>query len=289
MDLNKTGQFISAMRKQKDMTQKELADRIGVTDKAVSRWETGKGFPDVSILKTLSEVLEVSITEIVNGETVPPEEVAEKADNALIDALSYSKKMSRKVVGIVMLIFGIGLIAFPPLFIAQVGLSIFSIFGAALLVFGIAVLCIKKPLSMTTVFQFEKRFAGVGTIIMLAVTLVLQSLPHGAVLIFSDGPDIRLRQTYSYFSLVTFGYANFFPLITAILTAVIFALSIAAFIKNYSVKRVQNSTFICTIITVLFSILSWIMFGSQYVTGSGIAISILLFASLVPQAFSNRD
>jgi transcriptional regulator with XRE-family HTH domain len=68
MDLNKTGLFISALRKQNGLTQKELAEKIGVTDKAVSRWETGKGFPDVSILKLLAEVLNVSITEIVNGE-----------------------------------------------------------------------------------------------------------------------------------------------------------------------------------------------------------------------------
>lgn len=51
MDLKKTGLFISGMRKEKSMTQKELAERLSVTDKAVSRWETGKGFPDVSILK----------------------------------------------------------------------------------------------------------------------------------------------------------------------------------------------------------------------------------------------
>ena len=60
MDLNKTGLFISAMRKQKDMTQKDLADKIGITDKAVSRWETGKGFPDVSLLTPLAEALGVS-------------------------------------------------------------------------------------------------------------------------------------------------------------------------------------------------------------------------------------
>jgi transcriptional regulator with XRE-family HTH domain len=289
MDLNKTGLFISAMRKKRDMTQRDLADVIGVTDKAVSRWETGKGFPDVSILIILSEVLEVSITEIVNGETVPPEKIAEKADDALVEALTYSKRMSRKAIGVAMLIFGIGFIVFPPLFIAQAGLSILSIIGALLLIFGIALLCIKKPLFTVRMFQLEKRFTGAVTIIMLAATLVLQSLPHGVVLIFSDGPDVRIRQTFSYFSLIPFGYANFFPLITAIFTAVIFVLSIVAFIKNYSVKRVQNAAFICAIITVIFSTLSWIMFGSQYVTGIGIAVSILLFISILPQAFSNRD
>ncbi|NPV42659.1 MAG: helix-turn-helix transcriptional regulator [Firmicutes bacterium] len=54
MNFKKIGLFISSMRKEKSMTQKELAERLSVTDKAVSRWETGKGFPDVFILKNLS-------------------------------------------------------------------------------------------------------------------------------------------------------------------------------------------------------------------------------------------
>lgn len=95
MDLNKTGLFISALRKQNGLTQKELAEKICVTDKAVSRWETGKGFPDVSNIKSLAEVLNVSITEIVNGERTTPENIEEKSDNAIIEAFNYSKQMSK--------------------------------------------------------------------------------------------------------------------------------------------------------------------------------------------------
>ena len=95
MDLKKTGLFISGSRKDKGLSQQELADKIGVTDKAVSKWETGRGFPDVSILKTLSGVLEVSITEIINGDTVSPESIEEKADNALLEAFYYTKSMAR--------------------------------------------------------------------------------------------------------------------------------------------------------------------------------------------------
>lgn len=54
MDLKKTGAFLAASRKKQKMTQKELAEEIGVTDKAVSRWETGRGFPDVSVLQPLA-------------------------------------------------------------------------------------------------------------------------------------------------------------------------------------------------------------------------------------------
>ena len=96
MELKKIGMFIASSQKEKNMTQKELADRIGVTDKAVSRWETGRGFPDVSILKSLSEVLGMSITEIVNGEKSLPETAKENAVSALLEALNYSERMSKK-------------------------------------------------------------------------------------------------------------------------------------------------------------------------------------------------
>ena len=288
MDLKKIGLFISVSRKDKGYTQKELADKIGVTDKAVSRWETGRGFPDVSSLKLLSEVLEVSITEIINGEAASPETIEEKADNALIEALAYSKEMGRKAIAIVMIILGIGLIAVPPLFMAGSGLPFFMAVGAVTLVLGIIVLCYKKPFFRTRSLRLRPRMTGAASILVVATIIFLQTLPYGAVLVFSDGPGSQIRRTFSYFSLAPFGYANFFPLITAILTVVILVLTVVAFIKNYKAKRIQDSAFICTVIAIIVSTLSWILFGLQYITGVGIAISVLLAASLVLQAFSNR-
>ena len=57
MDIQKTGLFLAELRKQKGYTQKELAEKLMVTDKAVSRWETGRGLPDTSLLKALSDFL----------------------------------------------------------------------------------------------------------------------------------------------------------------------------------------------------------------------------------------
>lgn len=65
---NKTGQFIARRRKAIGLTQKELAEKLGVTNKAVSKWETGGGMPDVSVLETLAGVLEVSVDELLKGE-----------------------------------------------------------------------------------------------------------------------------------------------------------------------------------------------------------------------------
>lgn len=65
---NRTGQFIARRRKAIGLTQKELADRLGVTNKAVSKWETGGGMPDISVLQELSRILEVSVDELLAGE-----------------------------------------------------------------------------------------------------------------------------------------------------------------------------------------------------------------------------
>ena|GEM_PF-492086 len=94
MDLNKIGSFISSLRKQKEMTQMDLAEMIGVTDKAISRWETGKGFPDVSLLTTLADALDVSVTDIIYGEKIELNEKnsAEIMETAIINTLDYSQR-----------------------------------------------------------------------------------------------------------------------------------------------------------------------------------------------------
>lgn len=73
MNPTKTGQFIQELRKERKLTQTELAEMLMITNKAVSRWETGDGFPDVVILPKLSEILGVSVDEILKGERITKE------------------------------------------------------------------------------------------------------------------------------------------------------------------------------------------------------------------------
>ena len=68
MDCQKVGKLILSLRKEKNMTQKKLADEIGISDKTISKWERGLGCPDVSLLSTLSQVLGVNIEKILAGE-----------------------------------------------------------------------------------------------------------------------------------------------------------------------------------------------------------------------------
>ena len=68
MDPKKFGAFVALCRKEKNMTQLELAQELKVTDKAVSRWERGKGFPDISLLVPLAEALDITVLELMNSE-----------------------------------------------------------------------------------------------------------------------------------------------------------------------------------------------------------------------------
>ena len=68
MDLNKISNFIKTKRKELGITQNELAEKLFVTEKAISRWETGRGTPDISLLLPLSKELNIDVSELLNGE-----------------------------------------------------------------------------------------------------------------------------------------------------------------------------------------------------------------------------
>ena len=95
MDKLKVGSFIAEQRKLRSLTQKQFADMLGVTDKAVSRWETGKSYPDTETLEKISEVFEVSISDILSGEIAKPENKVEAADKNIIDAILLTKNQQK--------------------------------------------------------------------------------------------------------------------------------------------------------------------------------------------------
>ena len=90
MDQIKMGKFIAALRKEKGLTQEKLGERLGVTNKTVSRWENGNYMPDVEMLSLLSEEFSVSINELISGERLAAEDFKKAADNNLVAALNNS-------------------------------------------------------------------------------------------------------------------------------------------------------------------------------------------------------
>ena len=90
MDQMKIGKFIAALRKEKSMTQEQLGEKLGVTNKTVSRWENGNYMPDVEMLSLLSKEFGVSIHELISGERLLTEDFRKVADDNLVTALSNS-------------------------------------------------------------------------------------------------------------------------------------------------------------------------------------------------------
>lgn len=113
MDKEKTGQLITELRKEKGLTQKQLADALNVTDKAVSKWERGLSFPDISMLEPISELLGVSIMEILAGERQPEDatltrEQAQDLINASVELgdeeIRHKKERSRLIIIILIVV-----------------------------------------------------------------------------------------------------------------------------------------------------------------------------------------
>ena len=76
MDQIKIGSFLKELRQEKEMTQEQLAEQLNVSNRSVSRWETGKGFPDISLVETLAEALGISVIELFSGQTVTNQNVS---------------------------------------------------------------------------------------------------------------------------------------------------------------------------------------------------------------------
>ncbi len=96
MDQIKIGKFIAELRKQQNMTQLDLATKLGVTDRAVSKWENGRGLPDISLIKPLCEALDISINELLNGERIVAEQTIKIANQNVLGVLSDRQREIKK-------------------------------------------------------------------------------------------------------------------------------------------------------------------------------------------------
>ena len=96
MDAQKFGTFIAQCRKEKGMTQSELAAKIMVTDKAVSRWERGKGFPDIHLLLPLAEALEVSVFELMHSERQKEKAQLFQEDTVIVHLMENAVEMNKR-------------------------------------------------------------------------------------------------------------------------------------------------------------------------------------------------
>ncbi len=113
MNQEKIGKFIANARKEQNLTQEQLAEKLGITYKAVSKWECGKGLPDASIMLELCKILKITVNDLLSGEKVKEKEYQEKLEQNIIDTIDYSnKKISKKnkLIYEMIMFFGLGLI-----------------------------------------------------------------------------------------------------------------------------------------------------------------------------------
>ena len=121
MDQLKIGKFIAECRKQKNLTQMQLAEKLGITDKAVSKWERGIAMPDTSIMLELCDILGISVNELLSGEKIMMENNNQKNEQLLLDMAKELEKKNKTIwnamwtimtVSIIGLIGGLAIIAF---------------------------------------------------------------------------------------------------------------------------------------------------------------------------------
>ena len=112
MNQQLTGKFIAHKRKEKNLTQEQLAEKLGVSNKTVSKWETGKCMPDYSVVKNLCEELGITVAELMDGEASEEKSVRTYAEEQIMDLLKRTQDLEKQknlLYGILLIVMGIAL------------------------------------------------------------------------------------------------------------------------------------------------------------------------------------
>ncbi len=148
MNQIKIGKFIADERKRKGYTQKQLSEKLGISDKTISKWERGNGFPEVSLLLPLCNELEITVNELLSGERVSEEDYRKKAEENMVNLVREAQESKKKII-LSAVVAGLTIIAAITLFLVSGMLQmenwlrvILIIIGIAVIVGGIAVACI---------------------------------------------------------------------------------------------------------------------------------------------------
>ena len=148
MDQIKIGKFIAEERKRKGYTQKQLSERLEISDKTISKWERGNGFPEVSLLLPLCNELEITVNELLSGERVSEEDYRKKAEENMVNLVREAQESKNKII-LSAMVAVLTIFAAVPLIIVS-GLPamenwmrvLLIVIGLVVIVGGIAIACI---------------------------------------------------------------------------------------------------------------------------------------------------
>lgn len=117
MNQVKIGKFIAECRKNANLTQMQLAEKLGITDRAVSKWETGKSLPDSSVMLQLCDILKITVNDLLSGEVVSMENYQEKNDEMLIEMIKEKEEKDKMLLKAELIV---GIVSFIPLLLATI-------------------------------------------------------------------------------------------------------------------------------------------------------------------------
>ena len=163
MNQERIGKFIAELRKEKNMTQEDLAGILGVTDRAISHWENGRRLPDYSLLKPLSNALNISINELLSGERINEKELPQKADENIIKLTELINLKSMKY----------GIIGMCFFFIILVLISTYKDISPAPLV---SLLCAYNFVTFISRFKLNKDKSNLLTGIMFGIAMICNTV-----------------------------------------------------------------------------------------------------------------
>ena len=98
MDQVKIGRFIAEQRKARQLTQRQLAGELDISDKTISKWETGKGLPEVSLMLPLCQALHITVNDLLSGEKVQPADYQKKAEENMMDLMKENQENKKYMV-----------------------------------------------------------------------------------------------------------------------------------------------------------------------------------------------
>lgn len=104
MDQIKIGKFIAMRRKMENMTQVQLAEKLGITDRAVSKWENGRSLPDSSVMLELCEMLKITVNDLLSGEEVTMEQYNKELEKNLLDVIREKERADRQLLSMEVMI-----------------------------------------------------------------------------------------------------------------------------------------------------------------------------------------
>ncbi len=153
MDQVKIGRFITEQRKQKNYTQRQLADILEISDKTVSKWECGNGFPEVSLLLPLCKELEISVNELLSGERLFEVDYKQKAEENMVNFIQ-EKEANKKRMQLTILIGIIATISFITLILIVVMYT--DVMSIPVKIILVAIACLIFIIGMYAAMQGER-------------------------------------------------------------------------------------------------------------------------------------